>query len=145
MDCQPILDKMLRRIKSWSARKLSYGGCLILIKSVLNSFVVYWGSILIIPKMLIKKVESDLNAFLWSGVEMKSTNTKVSWCEVCKPMKEGGLGLQNLKLWNKALSIRHIWDIYHKKDTLWIQWIHFYLLKNESFWAIQSKTNCSWC
>ncbi|XP_071923108.1 uncharacterized protein [Coffea arabica] len=50
VDCQPILDKILRRIKS---------------------------CIFIIPKMLIKKVESALNAFLWSGVEMKSTNTKL--------------------------------------------------------------------
>ena len=40
-DCQPLLDKILARIQSWTSRSLSYAGRLQLIASVLYSIQMY--------------------------------------------------------------------------------------------------------
>ena len=52
-DCQPLLDKIMARIQSWTSRSLSYAGRLQLISSVLYSIQLYWYSLFIIPKYTI--------------------------------------------------------------------------------------------
>ena len=49
-DCQPLLEKILGRIHSWTSRALSYAGRLQLIGSVLYSIQQYWCNMFIIPK-----------------------------------------------------------------------------------------------
>ena len=41
-DCQPLLDKIIARIQSWTCRSLSFAGRLQLISSVLYSIRTYW-------------------------------------------------------------------------------------------------------
>lgn len=144
-DCQPIMDKILGRIKSWAAKKLSYAGRLTLIRSILNGIFIYRESIFILPKQFVRKIECTLNAFLWFVVEIHHTKTKVSWQEVYQPKIACGLGLVDLKIWNKALILKHIWNIFSKKDDLRIKWIHSYLLKESSFWVIKAYPSDSWC
>ncbi|XP_075473833.1 uncharacterized protein LOC142504874 [Primulina tabacum] len=43
---------------------------------------------------------------------------------LCKPLADGGLGLKNLKAWNRALLAKTLWNIHLKKDTLWIRWVN---------------------
>lgn len=66
-----MIDKILSRIRSWEGKKLTYAGMLTLTKSVLNSLFVYWGSIFVLPKGVIKKVESTLIALfvVWCGTK----------------------------------------------------------------------------
>ena len=56
-DCQPLLDKILGIIQSWTSRALSYVGRMQLIGSVLYSIQTYWCSLFIIPKYTISKIE----------------------------------------------------------------------------------------
>ena len=49
-DCQPLLDKIIARIQSWTSVSLSYAGRLQLISSVLYSIQAYWCTMFIIPK-----------------------------------------------------------------------------------------------
>ncbi|XP_060210735.1 uncharacterized protein LOC132637698 [Lycium barbarum] len=55
--CQPLLDKMVGRVTSWTARFLSYARRLQLIKSVLFSIQTFWGQIFILPKKIIRMIE----------------------------------------------------------------------------------------
>ena len=48
-DCQPVLDKILARINTWSNRKLSFAGRLQLLQSVLYSTQSFWCSIYLHP------------------------------------------------------------------------------------------------
>lgn len=79
LDCQHILDKMLRRIQSWANKVLSYGRRVILVKSIRNSMFVYWGSMFILPKKFVKKVEQTLSPLLWAGPELKHNHAKIRW------------------------------------------------------------------
>ncbi|GJV91138.1 reverse transcriptase domain, reverse transcriptase zinc-binding domain protein [Tanacetum coccineum] len=57
----------------------------------------------------------------------------------------GGIGIRSLKLFNKALMKKHIWNIVSNKESLWVRWIHFYKLKGHSLWAIPlNAAEMSW-
>ncbi|KAJ8425246.1 hypothetical protein Cgig2_015853 [Carnegiea gigantea] len=48
----------------------------------------------------------------------------VSWERVCSPKNQGGLGVKNLLLWNKACVAKLVWATAKKKDCMWIMWVH---------------------
>ncbi|KAG5595624.1 hypothetical protein H5410_036856, partial [Solanum commersonii] len=51
-----------------------------------------------------------------------SKKALVSWETVRIPHVAVGLNITELKLWNKAVILRQLWNIARKKDCLWIQW-----------------------
>lgn len=50
MQCQPLLDKIMGRITSWTTKMMSYVGRVQLIKSVLFSIQTYWSQLFVLPK-----------------------------------------------------------------------------------------------
>lgn len=112
-------------INRWAIKKLCYGGRLQLIKSVLSSIHIYWTSVLVLPKKVIKKIESLMASFLWAGEVKTRCRAEVKWDEVCRPKKEGRLGLVNWELWNKCLITSHVWNI-HAKNIVWVKWVGSY-------------------
>lgn len=82
LNCLVLKDKMLQRVQCWSNKSLSYRGRCQLISSVLLSIQVYWSSIFIIPRKMMKEIEAILNAFLWNGVALKSVGIEVAWKSV---------------------------------------------------------------
>ena len=99
-DCQPIIDRVRNQICAWRSRALSFGGRLQLVQSVLSTIYVYWASIFILPKKVIKEIEQLIRNFLWSGNETDPYKAKVSWWDICCPKEQGGLGLKPLYVSN---------------------------------------------
>ena len=89
-DCQPLLDKIMTRIQSWTSRALSYAGRLQLNLSVLYSIQQYWCSMFIIPKYTISKIEQIFSSFLWAGKLGSTHRAKIRWESMCLPKEEGG-------------------------------------------------------
>ncbi|KAI8555077.1 hypothetical protein RHMOL_Rhmol05G0146500 [Rhododendron molle] len=129
-DCTILKEKNVHRIVSWSNTTLSYGGRALLIQSVLFSIQVYWSTIFILPSKVIKNIECTLMAFLWSGPELKHSGAKVKWIHLCYPTEEGGLGFKGIKVSNRAAMLKHLWALCMKADTLWIKWVHTYIIKD---------------
>ena len=142
-DCSPIIEKIKRKIEGWSNKLLTYVSRLQLVKSALLSIQLYWSSIFLLPRAVIKRIEAMLTAFLWKGVNSIKNGIKVCWKEMSKPIKQEGLGLPNLTNWNKALLFKYIWHIALKKESLWIAWVHTVELKNKCFWSISLHQSCS--
>lgn len=65
------MEKITSRIMHWSTRFLSCAGRLTLIKSVLFSIQVYWSSLFILPKAILKEISGLLRNFLWNGSDIK--------------------------------------------------------------------------
>lgn len=99
---------------------------------------------LILPKRILKEVDEVIRRFIWTGSELKKTGAKVAWCDVCCRKKEGGLGIRSAVERNKALMMRHKWDIARKKDTLWVKWCHVYMLRGRSMWGSRRASDASW-
>ncbi|GKA38795.1 retrovirus-related pol polyprotein from transposon TNT 1-94 [Tanacetum coccineum] len=105
---------------------------------------VYWASVLSIPFGIIDDIQQLIRGFLWCNGEYKRGKSKVSWDVICLPKSEGGLGIRCLKVFNGALMATYIWNIVTKKDSLWVQWIHMYKLKDRTFWDVHPKASMSW-
>lgn len=120
-DYSPLLDALSMKINSWPKQTLSYAGKLELIKSVLQGTQCFWLSAIPFPAGVISRIYALCRNFFWS-----SKHAAISWKLICLPRESGGLGLRNLKLWNKALLCKLLWKIQSKKDSLWIKWIHHF-------------------
>lgn len=143
-DCKPIIDRIKKKIQSWSSRTLSYAGRLQLVNAVIFPIQVYWSSILVLPVSILKKIDSLCLNFLWQSQEGKKPMALVSWQQVCLPRNEGGLGVKQLKVWNKAALGKHIWNLNCKANSLWSSWLQANYLKGESFWKIKIPQDCFW-
>nr|GEZ58393.1 hypothetical protein [Tanacetum cinerariifolium] len=70
--------------------------------------------------------------------------SKVAWEVICLPKAEGGLCIKRLGVFNNALLSSHIWKLLTRKESLWVQWIHTYKLKDQNFWDIPCRGNKTW-
>lgn len=130
-DCSPIIAKLQRKTQSWSAKMLTYAGRLF-IKSVLFHFQAYWASIVMLPKGIIKQIEAICRSYLWSGNSNSKKMPLVAWESICLPRHEGGLGILQTAVWNKAATGKMLWKIISNADCLWVQWARVVYLKGNS-------------
>ncbi|CAN1303199.1 Putative ribonuclease H protein At1g65750 [Linum perenne] len=109
---------MERRLDTWKANFLSFGGRVTLIKSVHSSLPVYYLSLFKAPAAVISSLERIQNHFLWSGVSDQNKIHWVSWNLVKAPRDVGGLGIQDLRSLNVALLCKWHWR-YAVERTAW--------------------------
>lgn len=68
MDCKPIMDKIQQKITAWSAKLLTYAGRIMLVRSVLFHYQVFWSNVLfILPASVLKRIEKMCRNFIWNG------------------------------------------------------------------------------
>ncbi|GAV92982.1 zf-RVT domain-containing protein [Cephalotus follicularis] len=48
-----------------------------------------------------------------------------------------------MKIWNKALILKKIWNILHNQ-SLWSRWCHTNLIKQSNFWCLPCRGSLSW-
>ena len=108
------------------------------------SIQIYLGILFIIPKYTIPKIEQTLSSFLWSGNLGNSHRAKFKWESVCLPKEEGGLGLRRVKDLNDANVMKHIWNLFYRKDSLWVAWVQRLYLRQGSRWCAKVPSKCSW-
>lgn len=114
----PLVEKIVAKITSWTARKLSYAGRLQLIQAVLFGIQSYWSQLFLIPAKVLKLIESHCRNFLWSGTNSITKKSLVAWERICTPKLVEGMNLINIRLWNKAAISKTTWDLANKQDKL---------------------------
>ncbi|XP_074266041.1 uncharacterized protein LOC141588501 [Silene latifolia] len=115
-DCNVLIEKIVLRVRSIGARKLSYAGRLVLINSVFNTLHNYWASIFLIPKGVIKRIEQ----------------------------KRGGTGYQRGWVWNVANVGKLVNWIYTKADRLWVLWIDHVYMKGTDWDNYHPPQDSNW-
>ncbi|KAL0420745.1 UNVERIFIED_CONTAM: hypothetical protein Slati_3097400 [Sesamum latifolium] len=142
-DCQPLLQKIDKRIGAWVGIPLTFAAHVQLIKSVLMAFNVYSGSAFILPKGIVRQIEKLLRTFLWKGTTV-SGYAKVAWRDVCLPMEEGGQGIRDIQALNYSLMCRRLWDVVVGcSDSIWVSWVRHYRLCKNSVWTVNTRVG-SW-
>ncbi|PNX54676.1 ribonuclease H [Trifolium pratense] len=100
---EPVLSRIRNILSGWKSHFLSFGGRLVLLKSVLTSFPVYPLSFFKAPSCIISSIESLLNNFFWDESEDIRKTSRISWKTICLRKEYGGLGVRRLREFNIAI------------------------------------------
>ncbi|CAJ2670980.1 unnamed protein product [Trifolium pratense] len=117
----PMLIRIKNRLSGWKSRFLSFGGRLVLLKSVLTSLPVYALSFFKAPSGIISSIESLFTKFFWGGCEESRKISWVSWKTICLPKESGGLGVRRLWEFNQALLGKWCWRLLVDREGLWFR------------------------
>ncbi|XP_056860131.1 uncharacterized protein LOC130508575 [Raphanus sativus] len=145
-NCAPLLQAIKSKLHSWTTRTLSFAGRLQLLASVIAGITNFWSCAFILPKACLAEIDSLCSRFLWKGKTEGHNSAKVSWASVTTPKKEGGLGLKNLLVWNRAAALKLIWILFFKQDSIWSNWFIREILQGDinNFWVINTRQKHSW-
>ncbi|KAG2317788.1 hypothetical protein Bca52824_020910 [Brassica carinata] len=102
---QPFLEKITAKLNSWTVKTLSFAGKVTLVSSGVYGMVNFWSSVFTLPKRFYEKVDSLCSGFLWKNSTRSASGARVSWASICKPKKEGGLGIRRLEEFQKSYWI----------------------------------------
>lgn len=132
---KPIIDKVRTKLASWKKRYLSFGGRIVLIKSVLCSLPIFYMSLFKMPEGVTKSIESIQAKFFWGGSVLKRKPRMVAWSKITQKRKCGGLGIRSIKTMNEALLIKWWRRFGVEKDALWRNVIKSKYKMKESCWV----------
>jgi hypothetical protein len=114
---QPIADKIHAKLSAWKASLLSMAGRIQLVRSVIQSMLIYSITLYSWPVSLIKMVEKDIKNFIWSGDVEKRKLVTVAWKKLCRPLSQGGLNIRSLSCLNKAANLSLCWSLFHSQSS----------------------------
>lgn len=72
---------------------------------------------------------------MWGGIGDEFKYHLVSSSKVCYPISEGGLGIRNLRIFNKALLGKWLWRYAYERKALWKSMVD----------AKYGSTRAGWC
>ena len=109
---QHIVEKIKSKVTGWGTAWLNLAGKVILIKAVLNSYLLYQCSMILAPVKTISQIEGMLRSFLWQGGANGSKKfALVKWKIVKLPKQEGGLQIRDLRAQNLAMGSKLLWSM----------------------------------
>ncbi|WZZ65076.1 hypothetical protein YC2023_076446 [Brassica napus] len=145
-NCEPLIHQIKTRFSSWSVKSLSFSGRLLLIKTVIAGVTTFWCSAYVLPKACVDRINSLCSMFLWKGNIEGLNSARVSWDTVVLTKRQGGLGVKDLYTWNKACTLRLLWLLFFRPDSVWVQWFKEVILKGSvyNYWTTTPKQSYSW-
>ncbi|XP_074298263.1 uncharacterized protein LOC141629103 [Silene latifolia] len=135
-DCHCLIERISARIQGLGARKLSYAGRVVLIKSILSTLHNYWACIFILPKTIINRIEAMYRKFLWHGNDSKGSSALVAWDQEWFDYKPG-VGAS--WAWKKICWVKDI-----IKPLLLTQRTDTYVIKQGYQWLVEEGTDKEW-
>jgi len=116
---EPVMNIIKSRLSGWQSRFLSFGGRLVLLKSVLTSLPVYALSFFKAPSGIISTLESMFIKKNLGGCEDNRKISWIAWSSVCLSKACGGLGVRRLREFNLALLGKWCWRLLEDRGSFW--------------------------
>lgn len=140
---QMLLKKFQGRLAGWKVNMLSHAGRTVLIKSVLCSVPVYYMAVEKLSNKAIDELEGLMRRFMWGKIGRERYLPMIAWHKLCQIEEEGGLGIKDLKIFNKALIQKVVWQLVTNQDRVWVGIIKAKYFPQNSFWSAEDKQGTS--
>ncbi|CAA7018347.1 unnamed protein product [Microthlaspi erraticum] len=114
-----VVERMSSKLAGWKGRILSLAGRITLTKAVLGSVPVHSMSSCKFPESTTKSLDRISRDFVWGSTPERRKQHLLSWDKICLPKAEGGLGIRQSSLMNKALLAKVGWRMLHDVTSLW--------------------------
>ncbi|XP_026435814.1 uncharacterized protein LOC113333603 [Papaver somniferum] len=101
-----VVENIMDKLDGWKGKLLSFQARLVLIKSVISSYVIHSMVVYKCPCTVIKQVERAIRNFHWSGDAEKLKYFTVLYDDLCLPKREGGLGIKKLNDVNRSMLMK---------------------------------------
>lgn len=95
--CQPLINKFAKKLDSWNTRLLSMAGRIELVISTLSSCSIFWTAVFPLPATDSEEIDKMCRKFIRGDTLDSKKPHLISWDTICKPQKEGGLGIRSSK------------------------------------------------
>ncbi|XP_028081384.1 uncharacterized protein LOC114282838 [Camellia sinensis] len=115
---KPIIDNFKRNLTGWKRKMLSFIGKFVLIKSILSSLLVYYMCLFKLPECVAKELDRLQASFLWGDSEVKRKIHLVKWREIIMNLKQGDVGIRDIRLANQSLLVKWWWRFALEDDSL---------------------------
>lgn len=122
------MQRIERRLSGCSTM-LSYDGRFQLLKSVFSSLPIFFMCTLALPFGVVEQINKYLRNFFWRKYGMADNGTAlIAWSKVCKPKEQGGLGILDISMHNKALLMKNILKFLNREEIPWVKliWEKYY-------------------
>ena len=116
---ESIVEKFERRLARWKSNLLSMGGRVTMIKFILACLPIYFMSLFRIPSIIKDKLIKIQKRFLWEGSGSSRKIHWVDWNSVCNLKDNGGLGIMDVSIKNRALLNKWVWRYGEEPCALW--------------------------
>jgi ribonuclease HI len=77
-------------------------------------------------------LDKELKQKIDTSTKEKKRMPLIAWDQVCKPVREGGLGIRKIRSMNKAFLAKQGWRVFHENKEWSTIWKHKYLLNSDS-------------
>lgn len=113
-----VIDRVWKKLKGWKEKCLSRAGKETLIKAIAQAIPNYIMSCYKFPESCCKDIETMLAKFWWGSEEGVRKVHWLSWSNLAKNKKNGGMGFREFSEFNKALLGKHCWRLISKEGYL---------------------------
>ena len=116
-----LKDRVWKQLQGWKGMMLSRAGKEVLIKAVIQAIPTYTMGVFQLPVKLYEELNVLCAKFWWGQVGNEGKNHWKNWGSLTQPKANGGMGFQDLRLFNHAMLAKQGWRLMHDQNSLFFK------------------------
>ena len=109
-----LIEKCQKNMEGWRGKWLSLARQILMLQTVISAMLVFAMMCLDIPKKVVCILEQKMRNFSWNGSNEGDKIPLLAWENIYRSKDEGGVGIRNWQLMNKAMGEKLIWAMHEK-------------------------------
>ena len=115
---QPIMERFGKRCNDWNERYMSQAAKEVNVKAVAQGLPTFVMGVFKLNQSFCDKYEKVIRDFWWGDKDEKRKVHWMSWENMTKPKRDGGIGFRDMHLFNQALLARQGWRLIQNPTSL---------------------------